>query len=57
MIKTGEKIWLCTVTGFKDGKYKIQSGEMISVCMTSDFFLEEADPMADGCMGHNPEKK
>lgn len=29
---------------FKDGKYKIQSGEMISVCMTSDFFLEEADP-------------
>ena len=27
----------------KTGKYKIQSGEMISVCMTSDFFLEEAD--------------
>ena len=27
----------------KNGKYKIQSGEMISVCMTSDFFLEEAD--------------
>ena len=25
------------------GRYKIQSGEMISVCMTSDFFLEEAD--------------
>ena len=24
-------------------RYKIQSGEMISVCMTSDFFLEEAD--------------
>ena len=39
-----------TKTGFryplsKDRKrrYKIQSGEMISVCMTSDFFLEEAD--------------
>ncbi len=39
-----------TRTGFryplsKDraGSYKIQSGEMISVCMTSDFFLEEAD--------------
>ena len=39
-----------TKTGFryplsKDraGKYRIQSGEMISVCMTSDFFLEEAD--------------
>ena len=37
-----------TKTGFryplakdKNGKYRIQSGEMISVCMTSDFFLEE----------------
>ena len=27
----------------RSGAYKIQSGEMISVCMTSDFFLEEAD--------------
>jgi protein gp37 len=27
----------------KNKKYKIQSGEMISVCMTSDFFLKEAD--------------
>ena len=27
----------------RDGKYKIQSGELIRVCMTSDFFLEEAD--------------
>ena len=26
------------------GHYKIQSGEQIRVCMTSDFFLEEADP-------------
>jgi protein gp37 len=25
------------------GNYKIHSGEMIRVCMTSDFFLEEAD--------------
>ena len=39
-----------TKTGFRyplskdrSGKYRIQSGEMISVCMTSDFFLEEAD--------------
>ena len=39
-----------TKTGFKyplskdrTGRYKIQSGEMISVCMTSDFFLQEAD--------------
>lgn len=28
----------------KQGQYKIQSGELIRVCMTSDFFLEEADP-------------
>lgn len=25
------------------GQYKVKSGEMIRVCMTSDFFLEEAD--------------
>ena len=27
----------------KDGLYKIKSGEAVRVCMTSDFFLEEAD--------------
>jgi protein gp37 len=27
----------------RKGNYKIQSGELIRVCMTSDFFLEEAD--------------
>jgi protein gp37 len=27
----------------KNGRYKIQSGELIRVCMTSDFFVEEAD--------------
>lgn len=27
----------------RKGNYKIKSGETISVCMTSDFFLEEAD--------------
>ena len=26
-----------------NGRYKIKSGEIIRVCMTSDFFLEEAD--------------
>ena len=48
--KSGADIYR-TKTGFryplsKDraGNYNIQSGEMISVCMTSDFFLEEADP-------------
>lgn len=28
----------------RHGNYKIRPGEMIRVCMTSDFFLEEADP-------------
>lgn len=27
----------------KNGRYKIKSGEQVRVCMTSDFFLEEAD--------------
>ena len=27
----------------RNGDYKIKSGELIRVCMTSDFFLEEAD--------------
>ena len=31
----------------RKGRYKIQSGEMISVCMTSDFFLEQADAWRD----------
>ncbi|MBO8416077.1 MAG: DUF5131 family protein [Proteobacteria bacterium] len=28
----------------RDGSYKIKPGEKIRVCMTSDFFLEDADP-------------
>lgn len=28
----------------RNRNYKIRSGELIRVCMTSDFFLEEADP-------------
>ena len=31
----------------RNGSYKIRSGELIRVCMTSDFFLEEADPWRD----------
>ncbi len=31
----------------RKGRYKIKSGEMIRVCMTSDFFLEEADKWRD----------
>ena len=32
---------------YKNGEYKIKSGELIRVCMTSDFFLEEADKWRD----------
>lgn len=31
----------------RKGNYKIRSGEMLRVCMTSDFFLEEADVWRD----------
>ena len=31
----------------RDGAYKVQSGEMQRVCMTSDFFLEQADAWRD----------
>lgn len=31
----------------RSGGFKVQSGEMIRVCMTSDFFLEEADEWRD----------
>ena len=47
--KDGSEIYR-TKAGFRyplskdrQGYYKIKSGEMIRVCMTSDFFLEEAD--------------
>ncbi len=32
---------------FRDGRYKVQSGEMIRVCMSSDFFVEGADKWRD----------
>lgn len=48
--KNGADIYR-TKTGFyaplqrdKKGNFKIKSGEMIRVCMTSDFFLPQADP-------------
>ncbi len=28
----------------RNGRWKVRPGEMLRVCMTSDFFLEEADP-------------
>ncbi len=31
----------------RNGRHKIKSGEMLRVCMTSDFFLEEADLWRD----------
>lgn len=51
--KKGSDIYR-TKSGFKyplskdrSGQYKVKNGEMIRVCMTSDFFLEEADPWRD----------
>lgn len=31
----------------RNGEYKVKSGEMIRVCMTSDFFIEDADEWRD----------
>ena len=31
----------------KNGNYKLKSGEQIRICMTSDFFIEEADKWRD----------
>lgn len=31
----------------RGGGYQVQSGEQLRVCMTSDFFLEQADPWRD----------
>ena len=51
--KNGADIYR-TKSGFKyplskhrNGEYKVRSGEMLRVCMTSDFFLEEADLWRD----------
>ena len=46
--KNGSEIYLTSNARYplsknRNGSYKIQSGEKISVCMTSDFFLAEAD--------------
>ena len=48
--KNGAEIYR-TKTGFRyplsrdrAGQYKVKSGEQLRVCMTSDFFLPEADP-------------
>ena len=31
----------------RSGSYKVQNGELIRICMNSDFFIEEADPWRD----------
>ena len=41
----------------RQGKYKVKSGEMIRVCMTSDFFLEEADEWRDEAWSVMRERK
>ena len=50
--KDGSDIYLTSNARYplsrdRKGQYKIQSGEMVSVCMTSDFFLEQADAWRD----------
>ena len=35
------------ISKHKSGEYKVVSGEQLRVCMTSDFFLEEADEWRD----------
>ncbi len=42
-ISTVQRMVPLSFTEEPQGKYKVQSGEMIRVCMTSDFFLAEAD--------------
>jgi len=45
---------------YRDGKPKVMSGELIRVCMSSDFFLEEADEWRDeawGIMRRRPDVK
>ena len=51
--KNGADIYR-TKTGFtypiqklRDGRYKVKIGELIRVCMSSDFFLEQADEWRD----------
>lgn len=51
--KDGAEVYLTSNARYplskdRKGRYKIQSGEKISVCMTSDFFLEEADQWRGG---------
>ena len=44
----------------RSGQYKVKSGETIRVCMTSDFFLEEADQWRDEAweiIGQRPDVK
>jgi protein gp37 len=36
--------WDYPIQKDRKGRYKIKSGETLRVCMTSDFFLKEADP-------------
>lgn len=41
----------------RDGSYKVSSGEMIRVCMSSDFFLKEADAWRDEAWNIMRERK
>ena len=35
----------------RDGAYKVRSGELIRICMNSDFLIEQADPWRDEVWG------
>ncbi|MDE5654413.1 MAG: phage Gp37/Gp68 family protein, partial [Clostridia bacterium] len=41
VVKTGNMNY--PLSKSRSGKFVIRSGEMLRVCMTSDFFIEEAD--------------
>ncbi len=42
--RNGDAMFRYPLSRDRHGNYKIRSGERIRVCMTSDFFLKEADP-------------
>lgn len=44
----GDALFRYPVSKDRKGNYKVRPGERLRVCMTSDFFLEEADQWRDG---------
>lgn len=46
--RNGDALFRYPVSKDRKGNYKVRPGERLRVCMTSDFFLEEADQWRDG---------